>query len=142
MACDFGYGDASFQLAIEDALLEQRHPVEAKPVGALNLHIHKLPKEFLVVDCWALLWRRRKYDDLVCAGSALQARAICFAGPFAKHFQPASNQAFENPAIGFVYHLEQILISLIFDVFVDLIGQLRGGSMAPWRGTRNKKHIV
>src|SRR5215831_14242243 len=132
IACDFGYGDSSFQLAIEDALLEQRHPVEAEPVGALNLHIHKLPKEFLAIDCWALLWRRRKYDNLVCAGSAHQARAICFAGPFAKHFQPASNQTFENPAIGFVYHLEQILIALFFDVFVDLIGHFRGRSIAPW----------
>src|ERR1041385_1360717 len=45
MACDFGYGGATFQLAIEDALLEQRHPIEAEPIGALNLHIHKLPKE-------------------------------------------------------------------------------------------------
>ena len=131
MACDFGYGDASFQLAIEDASLEQRRRVQAEPVGALNLHIHKLPKVFLAIDCWALLWRRRKYDNLVCAGSAHQARAICFAGAFAKHFQPASNQTFENPAIGFVYHLEQILISLFFDVFVDLIGHFRGGSLAP-----------
>ena len=132
MACDFGYDDASFQLAIEDALLEQRHPVEAEPVGALNLHIHKLPKEFLAIDCWALLWRRRKYDNLVRAGPSHQARAICFAGPFAKHFHLVSNEAFENPAIRFVYHFEQILISLLFDVFVDLIGHFRGSSIAPW----------
>ena len=43
-----------------------------------------------------------------------------------------SNQTFEDPAIGFVYHLEQILVALFFDVFVDLIGHFRGGSIAPW----------
>ena len=131
MACEFGYGDASFQLAIEGALLEEGHPVEAESVGALYSHIHKLPKEFLAIDCRALLWRRRKYDNLVCAGSAHQARAICFAGPFAKHFQPASNQAFENPTIRFIYHLEQILISLFLDVFLDLIRHFRRRSIAP-----------
>src|SRR5215472_14012526 len=110
MACDFGYGDASFQLAIEDALLEQRHPVEAEPIGALNSHVHKITNEFLAFVCFPPLWRRRKYDNLVCAGSAHQARVICFAVSFAKDFQSASNQTFENPSIGFVYHLEQILI--------------------------------
>src|SRR5262249_52421920 len=138
MACDFGYGDASFQLAIEDALLQQRHSVEAEPIGALNLYIHKLPNEVLAIDFWALLWRRRKFDNLVRARSGHQARGICFAKPFAKHFQPASNQAFENPAIGFVYLLEQIVIALFFDVFVDLIGHFRRRSVAPWRVTKHK----
>ena len=129
IACDFGYGDASFQLAIEDALLEQRHSVEAEPIGALNLYIHKLPNEFLAIDCWVLLWRRRKYDNLVCAGSPHQARAVCFAGAFAKHFHLASNQAFENPAIRSVYYFEQILIALFFQVLVDLIWHFRGRSI-------------
>ena len=131
MACDFGYGDASFQLAIEDALLEQRHPVEAEPVGAFNLHIHKLPKEFLAIDCWALLWRRRKYDNLVCASSSHQARAVGFTGAFTKDFHLASDQALENQAIRFVYDLEQILIALFFDVFLDLIRHSRCRRIAP-----------
>ena len=107
------------------------HPVEAESVGALNSHIHKLPNEFLAFACWPSLWRRRKYDNLVCAGSPHQARAVCFAGAFAKHFHLASDQAFENPAIRFVYYLEQILIALFFDVFVDLIWHFRGRSIAP-----------
>src|SRR4029077_2669561 len=113
-------------------MLHLWHPIEAESVGALNSHIHKLANEFLAFACWPSLWRRRKYDNLVCAGSAHQARAVCFAGAFAKHFDLASNQMFENPAIRFVYYLEQILIALFFDVFVDLIGHFRGGSIAPW----------
>src|SRR5438552_12161125 len=132
LACDFGYGDASFQLAIEYALLQQGHPVEAESVGALNSHIHKLPNKFLAFACWRSLWRRRKYDNLVCAGSPHQTRAICLAGAFAKHFHLVSNQAFENPAIRFVYYLKQILIALFFEVFVDLIWHFRGGGIAPW----------
>src|SRR5438034_4485100 len=142
LACEFGYGDASFQLAIEYALLYQGRPVEAEPVGALNSYIHKLPNKFLAFGCWPWLfilrrftsengWRRRKYDNLVCAGSPHQALSVCFAGAFAKHFHLASNQAFENPAIRFVYYLEQILIALFFQVLIDLIWHFRGGGIAP-----------
>ena len=42
-----------------------------------------------------------------------------------------ANQAFEKPAIRFVYHLEQILIALFFQVLIDLIRHFRGGSIAP-----------
>ena len=108
------------------------HPVEAESVGALNSHIHKLPNSFLGFAYWPSLfilrrftsengWRRRKYDNFICAGSSHQARAVCFAGSLAKHFHLASDQAFENPAIRFVYNLEQILITVFFDVLVDLI---------------------
>ena len=130
MACEFGYGEASFQPAIEDALLQQGHAIEAESVGALNSHIHKLPYEFLACACWPSRWRRRKYDNFICAGSPHQARAVCFAGSLAKHFHLASNQAFENPAIRFVYDLEQILIAVFFDVLVDLIRHFRGRSIA------------
>ena len=51
MACEFGYGGASFQLAIEDALLQQGHPVQAEPIGALNLQIQKLTNKFLAFAC-------------------------------------------------------------------------------------------
>src|SRR4029077_13222098 len=112
-------------------LLHLWQPVEAESVGALNSHIHKLPNKFLAFACWPSLSRRRKYDDLVCARSPHQARVVCFAGAFAKHFHLASNQAFEDPAIRFVYYVEQILIALFFDVFVDLIWHFRGRSIAP-----------
>src|SRR4029077_15216933 len=135
MACEFGYGEASFQPAIEDALLQQGHAIEAESVGALNSHIHKLANKFLAFACWSLLWRRRKYDNFICASSAHQASAVCFAGAFAKHFYLASNQAFENPAIRFVYDLEQILIAVFFQMFVDLICDFRGRSIAPRRIT-------
>src|SRR6476660_9290567 len=179
LACDFGYGDASFQPAIEYALLQrlpilvtqassltshagfQRalstgrmparrnrqdacvtwDPVEAEPVGALNSHIHKLPNKFLGFACWPSLWRSRKYDNLVCAGSPHQARTVCFAGAFAKHFHLASDQAFKNPAIRFVYYLQQILIALFFQIFVDLIRHFRGGSIAPRRITKHESVI-
>src|SRR5215211_6785190 len=143
MACEFGYGDASFQLAIARAQLQnlptvvtqassltshagfQRafssshdarsteqakcpldrtgkmpvlhlcRPVEAEAVGPLNSHIYKLPNKFLTFGCWSSVWRRRKYDNFVCAGSSHQARAVCFAAAFAKHFHLTSNQAFE-----------------------------------------------
>src|ERR1700748_2500061 len=99
IACEFGYGNASFQLAIEHVLLQQGHPVEAESIGALNSHIHKLPDKFLAFAWRPSFWRRRKYDYLVCAGSPHQAGAVCFAGPFAKHFHLVSNQTFENPVI-------------------------------------------
>src|SRR6516162_3950958 len=118
-ACDFGYNGASFQLAIECALFYQGRPVEAEPVGPLNSHIHKLANKFIAF-AWRSLWRRRKYDNLVCAGSPHQASAVCFARAFTKHFHLASDQAFENPAIRFVYYLEQILIARFLGVFVDL----------------------
>src|SRR4029077_1062683 len=191
-ACEFGYGEASFQPAIARAQLQKPaytcnsgfqpdkscrlpacifdqagclldgtgsprrvrpvadkmpvlhlwRPVEAESVGALNSNIHKLPYEFLAFACWPSLfilrrftsengWRRRKYDNFICAGSAHEARAVCFAGPLAKHFHLASDQAFENPAIRFVYHLEQIMIAVFFDVLVDLIRHFRGRSIAP-----------
>jgi hypothetical protein len=41
-ACDFGYGGASFQLAIEDCLLDQGRPVEAESICPLDLYVHKL----------------------------------------------------------------------------------------------------
>ena len=113
IACEFGYGNASFQLAIEHALFQERHPVEAESVGALNSHIQKLPNDFLASACRPSFRCRRKYNNLVCAGSPHQARAICFAGAFAKHFHLAPDQAFENPVIRFVYHLKQILIALL-----------------------------
>jgi hypothetical protein len=131
VACDFGYGGASFQLAIEKALLQQGQPVEAESIGTLNSHIHKLPNKFLAFACWWSLWRRRKYDNFVCASSPNQARSVSFAGTFAKHFHLASDQAFENPPIRFVYDFEQILIALFFDMFVDLIRDLRRRSIAP-----------
>src|SRR6476620_5764718 len=131
MACEFGYGDASFQLAIEDALLLQGHPVEAESIGTLNSHIHKLPNKFVAFACWSSVWRRRKYDNFVCASSPHQARAVCLARAFAKHFHPASDQAFENPAIRFVYEREQIFIALFFNGFGDLIRHFRCGSIAP-----------
>src|SRR5882724_90711 len=141
LACEFGYGDASFQLAIEYALLQQGHPVEAESVGALNSHFHKLPNKFLAFACWRSLWRRRKYDNLVCAGSPHQTRAVCFAGAFAKHFHLVSNQPFENPANRFVYYLEQILIALFFDVFVDLIRDFRRRSIPTRRITKHERVI-
>jgi hypothetical protein len=51
IACEFGYGNASFQPAIEDALLQHWYPVEAESVGALNSHINKLPNKFFVIAC-------------------------------------------------------------------------------------------
>jgi hypothetical protein len=105
VACDFGYGGASFQLAIEKALLQQGQPIEAESIGTLNSHIHKLPNKLLGFACWSL-WRRWKYDNFVCASSPHQARAVCLARAFAKHFHPASHQVFENPAIRFVYDRE------------------------------------
>jgi len=51
MACEFGYGEASFQPAIEDALLQQGHAIEAESVGVLNSHINKLPNKFFVIAC-------------------------------------------------------------------------------------------
>ena len=118
------------------------HPVETEPISTFDSHIHKLPDKFLAFACWLSLfilrrftsengWRRRKYDNFVCAGSPHQARAVCFAGAFAKHFQLASDQAFENPAIRFVYDLEQILIAVFFDVLVDLIRHFRGRGTTP-----------
>jgi hypothetical protein len=43
-------------------------------------------------------------------------------GPSQSTSSRLPTRTFENPAIRFVYHFEQILISLFFDVFVDLIG--------------------
>jgi len=36
IACECGYGHASFQLAIEHALFQEGHSVEAESVGALD----------------------------------------------------------------------------------------------------------
>ena len=110
-----------FNLRLCRCYFQQGHPVEAESVGALNSHIHKLPYEFLAFASLRLLSPRRKYNNFIRAGSPHQARAVCFAGPFAKHFHLASHQAFKNPAIRFVYYLQQILIALFFQMFVDLI---------------------
>jgi hypothetical protein len=45
-------------------------PVQAESIGALNSHIDKLPDMFLAFAYWPPVWRRRKYDNLVRAGSA------------------------------------------------------------------------
>jgi len=52
MACEFGYGGASFQLAILDALFVHRCPVEAEAVGTLNSYVNKLSNQLLVFACW------------------------------------------------------------------------------------------
>ena len=67
-----------------------RRAIQAEAVGSLDLDIHQFPDPFVVAF---------EYNDLVCAGSPHQARAVCFAAAFAKHFHLASNQAFENPVI-------------------------------------------
>src|SRR5439155_27365595 len=76
-------------------------------------------------------WRRRKYHDLVRASAAHQARAVCFAEPFAKNFSFTPDQTFENPAIRFVHNFEQIVIPLFFNEFVDLVRYVRRRSAAP-----------
>src|SRR3954452_21459515 len=104
-----------------NALLHLWHPVKTETVGALNSHIHKLTNKFVALACWPWCWRRRKYDNLVCAGSPHQTGRVCFAGAFAKHLHPASNQAFETPAIRFINYFEQILIALLSQAFLGLI---------------------
>src|SRR6478609_4415352 len=120
-ACIFDQAGCPLDRTGKMPVLRLWRSVEAESVGALNSHIHKLPDKFLAFARAPSLWRRRKYDNFICAGSAHQARAVCFAGAFAKHFHLASDQAFKNPAIRFVYYLQQILITLFFQMFVDLI---------------------
>src|SRR6478672_149895 len=141
-ACIFDQAGCPLDGTGKMPLLHLWRPVEAESVGALNSNIHKLPDKFLAFARGPSLfilrrftsengWRRRKYDNFICAGPAHQARAVCFAGAFAKHFHLASDQAFENPAIRFVYNLEQILIAVFFDVLADLIRHFRGRGIAP-----------
>ena len=72
------------------AIFQERRPVQAEPVGVLHMYINNFSDQFFAA---------LKDDNLVCARAAHQPRWICFARAFAKNFNMASHQTFENPAL-------------------------------------------
>src|ERR1700748_2615357 len=73
---------------------QDRRPVQAESVSALDADIHKLSNQFSVVFIRPLRpWRRRKYDNLICARPAHQTCSIRLAWAFAKKFDSASHQS-------------------------------------------------
>src|SRR6267143_2207977 len=79
-----------------------------------------------------------KDRDLICAGAPHQSQRIGFARPLAKHFQSSTDQAFVNAARRLVYNLEQIVIALLFDSFVDLVRHFRRRRIATGRISKHE----
>ena len=68
-----------------------------------------------------------EHDDFVRPCAAHQSGRVRFAWAFAKNFDIASNQAFVGASREIVHDLEQIVIALFFDAFIDLVGHLAAG---------------
>jgi hypothetical protein len=99
---------------------------------ALDLHIDKHADEIIAAF---------EHYDLVCARASHQSRRIRLARPFAKHFQFSADQKFINPAGRSVYDFEQIMITSLFDAFVDLLHDFRRGRIVPGRVTKHERVI-
>ena len=113
-------------------IFQERRPVQAESIGALDVYIDNFSDQFFVSF---------EHDNLVCTCSTHQPRWIGFAWTFAKNLNVAAHQTLARLARRLVDNVEQIPISLFFDVLIDLIRHFRSWRMTALRIAKNERVI-